>query len=99
MWRNSCPYISIVSTSKYCIHLQVNTNSPATWFFSIVYASPRPFQRLDVWKELIDFNTSIFGPWCLAGDFNQAIFDWEKQGGGPINAAARDAFKECIDSY
>lgn len=46
---------------------------------------------------MVDFKDTISAP-CLAGDFNQAIFDWEKQGGGPINSNASDAFSACIDA-
>lgn len=97
VWKSSCPQISVHSSSKYCIHLMINGNSHNCWFLSIVYASPRPYQRLDVWIELAAFNNLIAAPWCLAGDFNQALFDWEKQGGGHINTSASLAFSSCID--
>lgn len=52
-----------------------------------------------MWQELLDFHSSINAPWCVGvGDFNQVLFDWEKQGGGSVNAAARDAFAACLDS-
>lgn len=98
LWRTSCPPIQVHSTSNFCIHLHVQANTPNHWFLSTVYASPRPYQRLEVWNELVDFHASILGPWCLAGDFNQVVYDWENQGGGPINAPARDAFSSCINS-
>ncbi|WJX18123.1 hypothetical protein P8452_07957 [Trifolium repens] len=33
-----------------------------------------------------------------AGDFNQVLFDHEKQGGGSVNSNGRSAFQECIDT-
>jgi hypothetical protein len=41
LWKSSCPPITVVDTSKYCIHLEVNDASPKHWYFSIIYASPQ----------------------------------------------------------
>lgn len=97
LWRGFCPPISVISCSPYCIHLRVNPNSPISWTFSIVYASPHPIQREDVWRKLVDFSQNLQGPWCLAGDFNQALLACEKVGGAPLNASHSNAFLECIN--
>lgn len=74
LWKNSCPSITMISTSDFCIHLKVNS-SPSFWNLSIIYASPQPGRRLELWNELREFNNNYPGPWCLAGDFNTVLFD------------------------
>lgn len=81
MWKSNWPPIQVVATSRYCIHLLVNENSPSAWYLSIVYASPIVGQREFVWQELRDFKNSIDGPWALAGDFNAVTSNSEKIGG------------------
>jgi hypothetical protein len=97
-WKSSCPPISVISMSRFCVHLQINGNSPDSWTMTIVYASPHIYQRKDVWAEIEDFNRTINGPWCIAGDFNHALYEHEKQGGGPINQVGSSDFSTCIHS-
>lgn len=39
LWKANCPPIRVVSTSRYCIHLLVNADSPSAWYLSVIYAS------------------------------------------------------------
>lgn len=98
MWRQSCPPITVISSSKYCIHLKVNANPPSFWYFTFMYACPHPSGRLIVWEELKEFSTSHPEPWCLAGDFNIVLFDNEKVGGAPANQASCETFSDCINA-
>ena len=41
---------------------------------------------------------TISGPWCVAGDFQQNLFDHEKQDGGPVNSNGKATFSTCTDS-
>lgn len=47
----------------------------------MVYASPQHHERDEVWNELIELSNSIVGPWCVAGNFNQVLYDHEKKVG------------------
>jgi hypothetical protein len=78
VWKSSCPPISVISVSRFCVHLQINGNSLDSWIMTIVYATPHIYQRKDVWSEIEEFNRTINGPWCIAGDFNQALYEHEK---------------------
>lgn len=48
MWKMSCPPISVISSSRYCIHLKVNHLSASFWYFTIIYASPQLGGRLEL---------------------------------------------------
>ncbi|MCH86708.1 RNA-directed DNA polymerase (Reverse transcriptase), partial [Trifolium medium] len=87
----------VVATSRYCIHLEVNAASPKHWYFSIIYASPQLGHREETWEELRQFNSTISGPWCLAGDYNTVLFDHEKIGGAHANRHSCEAFENCIN--
>jgi hypothetical protein len=97
LWKSSCPPITVIASSRYCIHLKVNGNAPSAWYLSIIYASPQLGHREETWEELRQFKDSINLPWCLAGDFNTVLFSHEKDGGAPVNQASSTAFMNCIN--
>lgn len=41
------------------------------WYFTMVYASPDPNKRKDLWLELQNFATTHNKPQLIAGDFNE----------------------------
>lgn len=63
----------------------------------MVYASPQRHVRVEVWNELLELSNLIVGPWCVAGDFNQVLYDHEKKGGAPPNSAGCAAFAHYIN--
>ena len=36
-------------------------------------------------------------PWLCAGDFNEILYSWEKEGGVPKPQAQMDRFKEALE--
>lgn len=95
LWKSNTMPISIVYTSRYCIHLKVNPNSPSFWYFFLIYASPNASNCEEVWQDLRDFNTHY--PWCLAGDFNAILAANEREGGADFNNRSANSFRECIE--
>lgn len=93
LWRPNFMPVSIISSSRYCVHLKMNPNSPLSWFFSVIYAN----NREEVWKELKEFNSNIPGPWCLAGHFKSIMSENERSGGADFNSRASNAFVECVE--
>jgi len=69
-----------------------NNQHPNAGFLFVVYESPHIYQPEAVWEEIRLSSTTIFGPWCVAGDFQQDVFDHEKQEGGPVNSNGRATF-------
>lgn len=97
LWKSNILPISFVRSSRYCIHLKMNFNSPSFWYFSVIYASPNANNREEVWQELRDFNSNFQGPWCLAGDFNAIISANEWEGGATFNHRSANSFRNCIE--
>lgn len=51
-----------------------------------------------MWQELCQVRETIDGSWCLAGDFNQVLYDYEKEGGVPLGSSAAASFADCINT-
>ncbi|KAJ1380300.1 Endonuclease/exonuclease/phosphatase superfamily [Sesbania bispinosa] len=62
-----------------------------------VYASPNEQKREDLWTELKNFVTSVEDPWCIMGDFNSILYDFEKTGGVGVNRRSMNAFADCLE--
>lgn len=91
LWRSNFMPVSVIASSRYCIHLKINPNSPLFWYYSVVYASSNAANREEVWQELREFNISNPGPWCLASDFNSITSANERIGGAIFN------YRSCSD--
>lgn len=96
-WKQSCFSIDIVSVHPQYIHLHIDPNVQGGWFLTIVYAHPQERKRLELWEELQLIKHNVTAPWCVVGDFNSVLYEAEKVGGGPINAAAVDRFHDCLN--
>lgn len=97
LWRSSFISVSVISTSRYCVHLKMNPSSPSFWYISVIYASPNANNREEVWQEIRDFKDAYPGPWALAGDFNSIVSENERFGGAAYNNRSNNAFVECIE--
>ncbi|KAL2906615.1 PHD finger protein 20-like protein 1 [Bienertia sinuspersici] len=54
-WRPEEVTIDPISYSNQCITMEIKRVEGEPWFFSVVYASPDPTKRKDLWNELQDF--------------------------------------------
>lgn len=57
LWKSNSMPIDVIYSTRYCIHLKMNSHSPSFWYFSVVYASPNPSNRVEVWNDLRQFNS------------------------------------------
>lgn len=63
----------------------------------VIYASPRPVDRVKLWKELDEL--VIESPWCVMGDFNVVLSNDERYPRGRISGYFQDwvSSREMID--
>lgn len=85
LWKSNFMAAEVLSTSRYCIHLKLNSNSPSFWFFTVVYASSNVSDREELWNDLREFSLNYQGPWCIAGDFNSMVSFLERNDGAALN--------------
>lgn len=60
-----------VNAHKQFIHILITPNTEDEWFLTVVYASPKPAVKANLWKELEE--PHISAPWCIIGDFNLVL--------------------------
>lgn len=97
LWKQTRVAISVLSTSRYCVHLKVNPNSAVPWYLSVIYASPHPASRVYLWEELRNISVTVDSPWAMAGDFNIVLYEFEKDDGAPASQSSYLAFAGCLD--
>ncbi|XP_074303088.1 uncharacterized protein LOC141637509 [Silene latifolia] len=90
-WRSEFVTVTPVKEHSQYITVEVSRNGDLPWFFSAVYASPNPSNRMELWTELEQFARSNGHPWMLAGDYNETRSLNERHGGDQ-NMARRCAF-------
>ncbi|KAJ9685070.1 hypothetical protein PVL29_017197 [Vitis rotundifolia] len=67
----------------------MNVEDGLVWIFTGVYG---PFARKDretLWEELGAIRGIWDDPWCLGGDFNVTLSQWERSSQGHLNGAMR----------
>ncbi|KAJ1390971.1 Endonuclease/exonuclease/phosphatase superfamily [Sesbania bispinosa] len=98
-WKSEDLTVHVVKTSSQCIHLKLLNVGGTTWHLFICYASPQEYIRHSLWEELVAYNSSLTEPWCVMGDFNTVLYDFEKVGGAGANRRAMKAFANCLENY
>jgi hypothetical protein len=73
-------FVSTVDVMAQCATVEIKAGSQA-WFMSLVYASPIPSLRYQLWDRLISVRTMVNGPWMLIGDINEVLLPSESIGG------------------
>ena len=53
--------------------LKVKFEQNDSWFLTIIYGSPQPTTRRELWGRLRSILDQIEGEWCAGGDFNWVI--------------------------
>lgn len=73
--------VEITFNHKQFIHFKVSENDSLLSWISVVYASPIPCLRKQLWDNLESLASMVRGPWIVGGDFNSMLFASEKKGG------------------
>ncbi|KAA3487679.1 reverse transcriptase [Gossypium australe] len=56
-------------------------NGAEVWRFTSFYGEPIEHNRMESWELLRTLQRGNNMPWLVAGDFNEIMFSFEKQGG------------------
>lgn len=96
-WKNTID-VQLISCCKNFIHVLVNINDMGlSCYFTGVYGEPDPNLRRDVWDK-ISHDISINSvPWGCMGDFNEILFQHEKEGLRPHDNRLIDDFRKFLD--
>ncbi|XP_061338113.1 uncharacterized protein LOC133284981 [Gastrolobium bilobum] len=97
MWDEVDYTPQILKSNHQLIHAKIRyINQPKVEYISIVYASPRRYERRALWKDLVDLNVDSSSLWVVMGDFNSLLDPSEKSGGGSFCWGASQDFRDCL---
>ncbi|KAF7822242.1 ribonuclease H [Senna tora] len=96
LWKNNGSRIRVVQRHNQFIHFHI-LDCSGSWFLTIAYGSPHFAQRGDLWNNLKSIGTAMVDPWCLVGDFNAFLFDFEKYGGSNNGSRPDRHFRDMVD--
>lgn len=95
-WRNRID-VRLRSISKYYIDVDVADRNRDTWRFTGIYEEPQSDEKEMTWAAMRTLNAAGTGPWLCAGDFNEILFSYEKQGGAARHQSLMDRFRVVLD--
>lgn len=90
--------IEVVSKYNQVLNVLVKPENGRPWFLSVIYASPNPLYRRDLWFYLRLLGNIMTAPWVARGDFNQVLEASNKQCGQSINKTQTDYMREVVDT-
>ena len=96
LWKEEIR-ITVEDSSKYCIDVLVEKNTPREWRFTGFYGEPAIARRHEAWAKLRTLNDKPHIPWLCAGDFNEITRQEEKVEGAIRAHSQMQAFRDVID--
>jgi len=82
--------------SNYHINVDVLEDDGYKWRFTGIYGYPQTEDRHKTWTLLRDLHSQEAMPWLCAGDFNEILYQHEKEGGALRPQSQMDRFREAI---
>ena len=95
MWNKEVWQVDVVSSHIQYVHMKVKFEQNDPWFLTIVYGSPQPATRRDLWEGLRAISVQIDGEWCVRGDFN-SVLSSNDTGGSSNLSSDHSLFKNCL---
>ncbi|KAG5562963.1 hypothetical protein RHGRI_005637 [Rhododendron griersonianum] len=100
IWDPTKVTVATNYSNPQAVHVTIQRNGFASWFLSVVYASPNPRLRETLWEDLNFFAANNNNnPWVAAGDFNEVATADESRSNTPdSSASARRRFADNINN-
>jgi exonuclease III len=96
-WKNTINLRVLPFMSKYHIDTEITESDRFVWRFTGIYGKPKTEEREKTWNLLRTLKNQSDKPWLCAGDFNEILFSWEKEGGVPKPQKQIDKFREALE--
>ncbi|XP_028761010.1 uncharacterized protein LOC114719664 [Neltuma alba] len=82
VWWNDDIQLQLIKADKNIVHLKVVKGLEMdSGFLTLIYGPPRKQDRGSWWRRLRGLDPGEAVPWLCCGDFNDLMFDFEKEGG------------------
>lgn len=96
LWRSGINVV-LQNLSKYHIDVDIKEEDGFEWRFSGIYGESHSDLKHRTWTLLRDLHAQAVKPWMCAGDFNEILFQHEKEGGREKPQSCMDRFKEALE--
>lgn len=93
--RYKCEIAGLLS--RYHLDTEMTEADGFVWHFTGIYGEPKMDEKDKTWKLMRNLKVRNSKPWLCAGDFNEVLYSWEKEGGAPRSQACMDHFKMALE--
>lgn len=83
--------------SRYHIDTEITEQDGFVWRFTGVYGEPKTEEKDKTWQLMRTLKHQNNNPWLCAGDFNEILHSWEKEGGPNRSQSCLDKFKMTLE--
>ncbi|WOH11566.1 hypothetical protein DCAR_0831055 [Daucus carota subsp. sativus] len=95
LWKNTGA-VEIKGTCNHYIDFEVLCEQIGRWRYTGFYGCPERERRQESWNLLRDLANKSSLPWCVLGDFNDMLFEFEKKGGRPQPRRLLEGFNQTV---
>ncbi|KAL4393983.1 hypothetical protein AHAS_Ahas02G0106500 [Arachis hypogaea] len=89
--------INVLEHTNQIARLKVSNINFDPWLLLAVYGSPQRLTRKHLWNGIRSLSDNINIPWCILGDFNAMLHDYERSGGSnKVERGACFEFQSCL---
>ena len=98
LWREGINLV-LRSKSKYHIDMKVETTGEEKWRFTGIYGEAQTEEKYKTWDLLGRLHSEMTNhmAWLCAGDFNEILYSYEKEGGAPRSQGCMDRFRGVLE--
>jgi exonuclease III len=96
-WKNEINLRVVGFMSEYHIDTEITEADGFKWRFTGIYGEPKSDCKENTWRLLQTLKHQNDKPWLCAGDFNEILYAWEKEGGVPRHQRCMDKFREALE--
>ena len=89
--------LTVKSLSKYHIDSVIKEEDGMEWRFTGVYGESRSEDKDNTWDTLRSLKDKFNLPWLCCGDFNEILFNYEKEGGPPRAERSMEKFRQTLE--
>lgn len=95
-WKNDIN-LTLKSLSEHHIDTIIREEDGFEWRFTGIYGESRSEEKENTWKLLRELKEKFDMPWLCCGDFNEILFNYEKEGGSPRAERCMENFRRALE--
>ncbi|KMS97072.1 hypothetical protein BVRB_7g179330 [Beta vulgaris subsp. vulgaris] len=89
--------ISLKNMGDHCIDVTVQEEGGVLWRFTGIYGWSESSQKVKTWEMMRELGENNNLAWLLVGDFNEVLYETEKNSRNPCDFASVQQFRSVVD--